>query len=555
MPVVEPEEKLRLAEQKELTIGWRIRLYFLSRSPHVLFWTAAIIIGIGVLIGRQLEPSKNDDGFDSPPTGHAEVRNLHQKRPSLVSELRKPKPEFPKVLEALRDEEEIDAPRAAALTKALKASRLSPQEIEIASAYITSVASALGEPGAELLYLAYQPHPQPFTNELAADLYADTGREDLALEHYQKELVVHPGAESTGRKLIELYWDKKDFAKLTELQANAAYAPLFTPEQTLELTAHSRRWSDTLGPLWTLQKSAFDEKIPVILTTVAGLVWLVLAWQMIQADSLLQFRSWGLLLAVAAGAASTFPVLFLDIFEKEVWGLTQTGSVLNDILFFVAGVGVREEACKLIAFLPFVPVLLKRRSRLEAIIFAGCVGLGFAVEENVSYFRMSNDPATAFARFLTANFFHFAATGLIGVALCDSLVNMKKKWWKLPVTFVVVALAHGFYDAFIALPILTFTALSLSCFIFLSLAFFREVSRERGPATDQLFPAATLIVGLALLVATVIACAAKQGGMDFAFESIKAGAVGLGFFIYMFFILFRDGLREEEELPVPIYQS
>lgn len=552
MLVAEPEQKLRLAEQKELTIGWRIRLYFLSRNPHVLFWTAAAILLIGVLIGRQIEPAKGD-GFDSPATSITHARNGREQRPSIVSELGKQKPELARVLDALRDEE-LEAPRTEALVKAIRLSRLSPQEIETATAYLASVNSELGEPNADLLYQAYQAHPVPFANELAGNLFADAGRSELALEHYQKELAIRPGSETTVRKLIEFYWENHDFAKLAELHSNPAHTSLFTTEQTIEIAAHAHRWGEVLRPLWNLQKSAFADKIPVILTTVAGMIWLFLAWQMIQADSLLHFRSWGLLLAVAAGAASTFPVLFLDVFQKEAWGLSQTGTLLNDIVFFIAGVGVREEACKLIAFSLFVPVLLKRRSRLESIIFAGCVGLGFAVEENVSYFQMSNDPATAFARFLTANFFHFAATGLTGVALCDTIVDLKKKWWKLPATFIAVSLAHGVYDAFIGLPHHTFTALSLSCFVFLSLAFFREVSRERGPATDQLFPGATLIIGLAILVATVIACAAKQGGMDFAIESIKSSAIGLTFFIYMFFILFRDGLREEdEELPTAKY--
>ena len=51
--------------------------------------------------------------------------------------------------------------------------------------------------------------------------------------------------------------------------------------------------------------------------------------------------------------------------------------------------------------------LLMRNSRLEMIVVAGCVGLGFAVWENLSYFAQYGS-AVAFPRFLTANFFHFA---------------------------------------------------------------------------------------------------------------------------------------------------
>jgi RsiW-degrading membrane proteinase PrsW (M82 family) len=338
------------------------------------------------------------------------------------------------------------------------------------------------------------------------------------------------------------------------MQDNPAYQQFFTPEQALQIASKAHNWKATLQPLWNLQKQAFSAKVPILLTSIAGLVWLILAWQMIQTPGLLSFRTWAPVFAIVLGAASTFPVLFLDLYESEMWGLKHTGFFLSDCLFFIAGVGVREEVCKWIAFLPFVPIVLKRGNRLEAIIIAGCVGLGFAIEENVSYFHSSQSPEIAFGRFLTANFFHFAATGLIGVATCDAIVGFRKKWWKLPATLLVVALAHGFYDSFVGAPLKIFVAIGLSCFILLSLAFFREVARERGPATDQLFPGATLIVGLSTLVATVIACAAQQMGVDAALTAVAVSGVSLGLFVYMFFILFRDGLEEDAELPEPKFE-
>jgi hypothetical protein len=113
-----------------------------------------------------------------------------------------------------------------------------------------------------------------------------------------------------------------------------------------------------------------------------------------------------------------------------------------------------------------------------------------------------------------------------------------------------------FFSASIGLTLyifLFFKALGFSCFILLSLAFFRAVARERGPATDTIFPATTLIVGLAVLVATIIVCASLEYGLDFALGAITASAIILGFFVYMFYVLFRDGLVEEEAV-VPNYE-
>ena len=264
-----------------------------------------------------------------------------------------------------------------------------------------------------------------------------------------------------------------------------------------------------------------------------------------QPRSVFSLRIFGPLLAIPLGAVSTLPVLFLDIYQSEAWGLKQTGFFFEDAWFFIAGVGLREEFCKLLLFLPLVPTLLWRKSRLEMLVIAGCVGLGFAIQENVMYFRMT-EPSNAFGRFLTANFFHFAATGLIGLALCDTLRKPVQCWWRFPTVFLAVSLAHGLYDTCVSIPHYIFLSLGFSCFTLLSLAFFRQMAGERGAATDEFFPAATLIIGLSLLVATIIVAASMDYGLEFSLKMLAVSGIWLLVFIYMFFILFRDGLTEEE---------
>ena len=73
------------------------------------------------------------------------------------------------------------------------------------------------------------------------------------------------------------------------------------------------------------------------------------------------------------------------------------------------------------------------------------------------------------------------------------------------------------------------------------------MARERGPATDQLFPAATLTLGLSVLIAAIIATASMTLGLTLALITVLIGAVSLTLFVWMFFILFQYGLRDEEE--------
>jgi RsiW-degrading membrane proteinase PrsW (M82 family) len=96
--------------------------------------------------------------------------------------------------------------------------------------------------------------------------------------------------------------------------------------------------------------------------------------------------------------------------------------------------------------LPFVPIFLIRNQRLETLVIGGCVGLGFAVQENLQYFAEVG-PTAAFGRFLTANFFHFAATGLVGLALCDWLRSPVAACFHSSGPSSAVIVAHGCYDA------------------------------------------------------------------------------------------------------------
>lgn len=540
---------------QEIT-GWRIRLYYWTRNPHILFWAAVIIVSAGIALGYYFQPKKESRRLGAlVENAMKELREDPDDDPrvELGPELKKPQPDPKRVFLALEQRDTSDETSAALVAPALLASRLDPGVKNVAIAYWAALRSGLHEPGAEMLYLAHQVEPPPYANELVGEMMGFSRKKaPRTMKYFERELTIRPDSETSRKRILGLNWVSENYAALGELQKDPAYSKFFTAEVKLEVAMRQKDWGSIWVPLVELQRENFSHRIPLILTCVAGAVWLILAWQMIQPRGMFSFRIWAPIFAIPLGAISTLPVLFLDVYQSEAWGLKHTGLFFEDCVFFVGGVGLREEVCKWLLFLPLVPALLWRGSRLEMVLVAGCVGLGFAIEENVSYFRQA-DPSNAFGRFLTANFFHFAATGLIGLAFCDTVRNFGKDWWKFPVVLVMVSLAHGFYDAFISVPGYIFHALGYSCFILLSLAFFRSVARERGAATDSIFPATTLILGLATLVGTIIVCASVEYGLDFALSTVFESAIFLAIFIYMFFVLFRDGLLEEEEV-LPNYE-
>lgn len=536
--------------------GWRIAVYEWTRNPHFLFWGAALIIGLGIYLGKTLQPKKPEEMFTNLMSKFSnEFRESitdKNRDAELKPELDKPVPSLERVLAALRNCD-TDTPEAIEeVTHALGGSRLTLLEKQVSYAYWQSLYSHLYEPGADLLYLAYQVKPPPFANELIGDMMIEAGKKgSRAIMYYQREIAARPEAEDCYRKIVAYYWSRQQINELAKLETQPAYKKHFTDEMSLRVAMKQRAWAAVWTPLLALQKESFSNKIPLILTTIAGGVWLLLAWQMIQADRVFSFRFWVPLFAIAVGLFSPLPVLFLDVYQSEEWGLKQKGLFFEDAWFFIAGVALREEVCKLLFFLPFVPVLLWRKSRLEMLVIGACVGLGFAILENVNYFRIGT-PATAFARFLTANFLHFAATGLLGAAFCDLLSSPRKSFTRFVVTFIGVVMAHGCYNTFASAPYSpgwsnrVFHGLTAACFILLALAFFRQIAKERGPATDQFFPGATLVFGLSILTAAITICSSMEYGFALALGMLFVALIQVGIFGYMFFILLRDGLQEDE---------
>ena len=285
----------------------------------------------------------------------------------------------------------------------------------------------------------------------------------------------------------------------------------------------------------------------LLLAIVAGLVWFIIAVQAIEPSGARAFRTLVPLAAVLAGAASTIATLAACAWQEEAFGLREGESFYSKLNFFIVGVGPREEIIKLLFFLPFVPLLLRRRNELEMLIVAACVGLGFAVAENLLYFAREG-AAVAYGRFLTANFLHMSATGLVGLAFCRILQQPRRGWILFVITLVLVALAHGVYDAFIMVHgVRIFTVISIATYMALAFAFFQQLRTRRSGLTDQFSLSGTLVLGIALLTGLMLFCAARQLGLIAALVSLAASVIMLWIFASMLHWQLGEGMSAVHE--------
>ncbi len=299
---------------------------------------------------------------------------------------------------------------------------------------------------------------------------------------------------------------------------------------------------------WALPKTIFHrfERLgPVVLSSIAGCCWLAFLWQALKTPGLGDLRFWCALLAIPLGALSIWPTHFFRLWQEHAWNLHDSAELIPGVRFYVLGVGLREEVAKLLCVLPLMPVMLRIRDELTVLLVSGCVGLGFAIAENVNYFAGSGGTA-AMGRFLTANPLHFSLTGLAGLMLYRVLRNPRGWGSYAAGVFGLLVFAHGLYDAFIALPALQEYALfSMIIFALVVYQFFHELRELRPKQGDTISLSANFLCGVSVLTASTFVYLSATIGMSVAFDVLASGVTGLAVMVYLF-------LREMPETMVSV---
>ncbi len=299
----------------------------------------------------------------------------------------------------------------------------------------------------------------------------------------------------------------------------------------LEQLAASGKWAELW---WAIPRAMWLGAVPgpTVLALITGACWFAFLLQSGQ-----PWRSAGIRwpLAVAGpmlGVVSIWPTLFAIYWQEQVLDLRETGELAGGLKFFILGVGLREELSKLLLFLPLVPWIIRRGSEREALLVAACVGLGFAMEENISYFFNAGSSA---GRFLTANFMHMSLTGLVGLAVCRGIWQPRQRAGEAIAIVLLVIVAHGMYDALIVLPALEqYSVASSIIAILLAYQFFHELRTWWQPPGETISLTATFLVAVALVVASNLVFLSSILGLSDAVRAAVIPAVSLGVMVYLF---------------------
>ncbi len=304
--------------------------------------------------------------------------------------------------------------------------------------------------------------------------------------------------------------------------------------QSIEQLATQGEWGQVWWSLPERMLAEFSHTGPAALAIFAGCCWLAFLLQALGVDRIFDWRLGGALVAVGLGLLSIWPTLFFLLWQEVAWGLKDSLELVPGLRYNVLGIGLREELSKLLCLLFLMPWLLRQRSELTVLLLSACVGLGFAIEENVSYFSGSHGQA-AIGRFLTANPFHMTLTGLIGLAVYRGLRYPRDWGPQALATFGVMVFAHGFYDAAISLSALAdYSILNPIIFALVVYQFFRELRELRTTRGDTISLTATFLCGVSLLTAATFVYLSATLGCAAAFETLVGDILGLAVMVYLF---------------------
>lgn len=378
--------------------------------------------------------------------------------------------------------------------------------------------------------------PVPWANHVLARDARFHGDHREAAKLYLREGLAFPARIGDVDTAITLFIGQNEWEQVDEYLQDPRIAAALQPDTNYEIAVHHRDWR---GAAWALPQTwlpRFAGAGPW-LSAIAALAWGFFCTRLGRVGDRPWFRLPLYVVAFVFGVASIGPTLFLISVEEASLHLVETGDLLRDLLFYVFGVGLREEASKLLLFALLLPVLRKWGDKLDVLACGAMVGLGFAAEENLGYLAGGN-LGMGLARFLSANFLHMAMTGLLASALDDFLRDGERHGADFFRKSLLVVGIHGVYDCAIGHPEIGGGYASAIVFFFLAKMFVDAVDAARKKADRGFTPVHAFVVAFAVVTGASFAHAIDTVGLRTAPMVMLPGLLAEGITVAVFVRVF-----------------
>ena len=494
---------------------WQSWIYYRTREDSFLYKTCFGILIISGVLGFILTQLPLPQAT-TPPTEASET----EPRDLLIIASQLPSDLLPQYLETVQQEPFTTEQKT--LFRLYTESRLNPQDIQPVEKIKTLTEN-------------YPPVPNSFLT--LGLVYENRVEYLLAAQAFEKENNLSPYIY-LREKALHAYLVAKSYADIERLKLDAAYEELFDLDFAYEYAVKKQDWLSVIKLQIPWDYQAYQPN-HIIIALIGGAIWLLLCFQWSQVASENKTQIALLLVAVSLGFVAAQISLLTHTWQSEVLGLGPSEELPSSLLYYFAGIGLREELIKLLCFLPLLPFLIKEQRQLTTLFVAAGIGLGFAIEENFNYFA-NLGTGTSAQRSLMSNFFHMTSTGLIGLSLYRAL----KRFHSLDHFFYVlssVILVHGLYDSLLSIPeFAEFSMIGATVYIFLSFYFFSEIHELREQRRDVLAFKGTFFIGFSLLVGITFIWLAWQSGVHAAFLILGSSVLASGIILLMFAREFKE---------------
>ena len=342
--------------------------------------------------------------------------------------------------------------------------------------------------------------PVPWTNHVLAHAATLSGDDVTAAMLYMREGLAFPERHGDVDRALGTWIELGAWEEIDERMQDPRVRASASPKARYEIAVHQRDWRAAVRAMpgaWAPRFNAAGFG----LAGVAALAWAFFCARLGKMGGRPKVRLPLYVAAFVLGVLSVAPTMFLIAVEEAKLRLVETGEPGKDILFFVFGVGLREEFCKLLLFSPLLFALRRWGDKLDVLVCGAMVGLGFAAEENLGYLASEN-LHTGLARFLTANFMHMAMTGILASALDDFLRDTEKFASDFTRATLMVVLMHGAYDFLLSHAELGGPFLAMVVFVLLTRLFLASVDQARRRADRGITPVHAFILAVAAVTGT-----------------------------------------------------
>jgi RsiW-degrading membrane proteinase PrsW (M82 family) len=498
--------------------AWRARAFHITRSAALLAQASGGILALSALIAILLHVSRGSDAHTSHDTGdeppivfgewvRKETRRLAALPTAsparLVAWIRSA------TLLRMRDEPEERAgfdplPLRLAgveLNPLIAKHSTGPAQSDAIAAYVRVCFLPDGEARQGALHALQQAAAgtaPPYANEMLGDALLWSGHREEALRAYLRDASL-PEAVTARKRAMEIALERGDVAALQDLCAEPRViveSDASALWRAAKLTGNRRL---LFRALWQMQGALWLQGAEVPLALLAAGIWYIV---LIHTASREAWRWWRYLPAVFAGIASVWLLHWWQGTLRYRSDPEGAPSLTHEMLQWIMHVGLPEEAAKLALFAFFLPVLLHNRSGVKAALTAGCVGIGFALDENLHYFR-DYGVQIAIQRLLTANFMHLSMTGILGWHLYELFRSRFHHATEFLTAFCLIVVAHGVYDFSLGtqaaqwgFDIASMVTLALAARFYLHLLHEQE---RPGPAGHAISRTSVFILGTSLL--------------------------------------------------------